>query len=327
VVALSTWWVMPSSSRALRVTRALLFLLGASSHPSGPFLGLFCVLLDRLLRPERMPWKSVALWVALAVVAALPGRIAPSAYEQEKTQQLSLFLSQNSLHDQWHWFRDYLHFTWARQSVACVVLVAALLHITWLKGWRALVLCGGAITALLVLLYLESPFPTVSRYQEQIQFPLVLVACWMVAALWTTDHWPRWAGLIGLGLATVVALSRTYALAPLFEERIALMERTIDAARAQGLTKVEVPAAALTSPGGLDPNWSYGLESLLISTGYHGSTVTIIPAEYGPTLNNGTGPRPDEFVVRDGMLMPQAELPRPWKDLPKGPYRRLSPTP
>lgn len=327
VVALGVWWVMPSTSRALRMARALLFLLGASSHPSGPFLGLFCVLLDRLLRPERMPWRSVAGWVSLAVLAALPGRIAPSAYEQEKTRQLSLFLHNSSGEELVRWFRDYLHWTWEQHPATCITLVAMLGFLAWRKGALALGVAVAAVLALLVLLYLESPFPSPSRYQEQIQFPLVLCTCWLVAALWDQERWPRWIGLGGLCVAAVLSIRKALDLAPRFGERIAIMERTIERAKAQGLAKVEVPAAELTGPGGMDPNWSYGLESLFLSTAYHGTPITIIPTEYGPTLNGGAGPGPDEFVVRDGVVMPLRDLPAPWSALPGGAYVPLERTP
>ena len=207
------------------------------------------------------------------------------------------------------------------------VLIAFVLVIYMLanrKQWFRLVVVTGSFFVYVFLVnsaYTVSP----SRYMEQVMYPFVpIVFIPLVYGFPTVGR----QGLLNISILLISALiayrlTVIYYGSEIFMKRVAQMEQLIEAARQKGGNKFVVSNEAIDH-GYTQLNWSYPIETMLLSAiDGNDISLTIVP-EDDFSFNNNNKISADQFIFRKWELKKQSWLNKRYFHLDIGPYRALN---
>jgi len=207
------------------------------------------------------------------------------------------------------------------------VLIAFVLVIFMLanrKQWFRLVVVTGSFFVYVFLVnsaYTVSP----SRYMEQVMYPFVpIVFIPLVYGFPTVGR----QGLLNISILLISALiayrlTVIYYGSEIFMKRVAQMEQLIEAARQKGGNKFVVSNEAIDH-GYTQLNWSYPIETMLLSAiDGNDISLTIVP-EDDFSFNNNNKISADQFIFRKWELKKQSWLNKRYFHLDIGPYRALN---
>jgi len=192
------------------------------------------------------------------------------------------------------------------------------------KQWFRLILVTGTFLA---YLFLVGSVYTIdhSRYMEQVMFPFIPIT--FIPLIYSFPEEPR-PGLLNISVLLVSGLIAyrlfvIYSGSDLFVARVRQMENLIESARQRGGSKFIVSAANVDK-GYTQLNWSYPLESMLLSA-IDGDdlTVTIVSEEDYLYKGNNAKIGPEQFIFRKQELKEQAWLNPRYFHLDPGAYRML----
>ena len=167
-----------------------------------------------------------------------------------------------------------------------------------------------------------------SRYQEQVYFPLSYIAAFPLCLLLDGEKMQTMLGkatvLSVLSLLFIVRIISIAQEAPNFERRIEMMERQITVAQSHNWDKAISGEANVTRQTSVDPNWSYGIETLLLSArGGPERSVSIVFDTDLDFENNRSILRDDEFLMRKWDIRPLTWLNADYFSLAPGTYYSL----
>ncbi len=315
------FWAVLNRGRGVRhylLLGALTFFI-LTAHPYAMLLFLF-VLVSHFFEGPTQPWKIYGgllfLFFALLVFKVL----TPSEYEQGKTQ---VFLNNLKNGDYgWAYIRSLIGFMMEYYGALLSILGVGI-GLLFYSG-RSLLggLIGAAFLGILVLVNLSLYDPDHSRYQEQVWFPLSFVASWgFVRGLEGLGK--GWARHLFVGLAFLVIILRVDAIRSKrdkFRGRVAEMERWIARAREQEGRKFVIHRDLLDHY----PNWSYTLETLLLSSREGPERTLTICTEKDRGYNDVRSElAPGEFLFRRWEIRPVEALNPRYFRLGRGPYQKL----
>ncbi|NVO20876.1 MAG: hypothetical protein HXX13_14345 [Bacteroidetes bacterium] len=204
----------------------------------------------------------------------------------------------------------------------------ALLLATWMflrrKEWFKLV---WVIVTFLAYLFLVGSVYTVdhSRYMEQVMFPFFVITFFPLILKFPKEPRPGLQNISVLFVSGLIAyrLFVIYSGSDLFVARVRQMENLIQSARQMGGSKFIVSSANVDK-GYTQLNWSYPLESILLSA-IDGDdlTVTLVPDLDYYYENNNSKAGPEQFIFRKWELKDHAWLNRQYFHLDPGAYHPL----
>lgn len=184
----------------------------------------------------------------------------------------------------------------------------------WLAGFMAL----------LALINLGNYGFEHTRYQEQVYFPLTV---WTVVTLMM--HARLWPELLTLKvlpvLGAIVITLRLWVFIPeqqRFSARIHRMQQVMEYCNGLHLRKVVISPESGTVTGGIEANWSYSIETLLLSAARN-NAISICTTEDMDYLNN-RHLTDDEVVLRRWDVLKTNALNEQYFSLPAGRYEPIT---
>jgi hypothetical protein len=159
-----------------------------------------------------------------------------------------------------------------------------------------------------------------TRYQEQVYFPLVVLVTFVFATQVLALQIKHKTILLGLILLACITLRLSVFIpeSNRFTARIALMKTHIEFAQKQQVTKAIITPEMGTLPEGIETNWSYSIESLLLSS-LNQNTVSICTTEDQDFAQN-KNINPKQFILRRWDVLADTALNSTYFYLPEGSY-------
>jgi hypothetical protein len=122
-----------------------------------------------------------------------------------------------------------------------------------------------------------------------------------------------------------VKIVSIYLEAPTFERRIAMMEHEIDVARELGIRKGIIGEANVTRRSSVDPNWSYAIETMLLSARQGKDSVVTICLDSDMAFESNAGRIGDsDFLMRRWDIKSLTWLNDDYFRLPVGRYQSFN---
>ncbi len=315
-VVLIAWIQVPNRTKWYWPVLLLLSLITLTGHPFATLLILFFVGMEGPTK-WKSEWPTFATLISLAIVVFIIKTRTATPYEIGKSKafidtlkhgkydltyiaQLGQFLLT--------YYTDWILLAWATVGIF-------MLH---KKYWLGLISILSFALVLCLVNVSNYGFEH-TRYQEQVYFPLIALATFAATnyALQLLSHQTKLLILVVCGLVAM----RAFIFIPeskRFEERIALMHELIDVANREQAYKVIITPDLGAARNGIETNWSYGIESLLLSSA-QGKSVSIITTE--DVEFNGNRELEDyEFILRRWDVMPVQQLNKTYFSLPPLPY-------
>jgi hypothetical protein len=169
-----------------------------------------------------------------------------------------------------------------------------------------------------------------SRYQEQVYFPLAWIVAFPAVMCFIRKPWIKKVrvGFISLCvLLFTIKIAAIYREAPAFAQRTTMMEREIDLAREVGIQKGIIGEANVTRRSSVDPNWSYAIETMLLSARQRDKPVVSICLDSDMAFEGNAGKVKDsDFLMRRWDVKPLTWLNEDYFKLPIGPYHSFTRT-
>lgn len=191
----------------------------------------------------------------------------------------------------------------------------------WQKNYWRLFIYSSSFTVLLIMITIAYRGFEPSRYQEQVYFPISFVVAWVFVESSNSVSSKRIkAALLAIGLGVFVI--RTIGIneeAKWFTNRQNELRSLVSLTQEKAGTKFFIHESVLNH----DPNWSYSIESLILSSIEFDKTVTIctnVDIEHG---NNATSLLPNQFLFRRWELYDQSVLNPTYFRLDNSDYQRL----
>lgn len=242
-----------------------------------------------------------------------------SEYEQGK---IDWFL--NGLHNFKVSF-EYLNNLWSFLSVHYVdfLLITALTVVltVHLRKWSMLLILVGSFIVLTIMVTISDPWFQSSRYQEQVYFPLMFLTAYFFIkhGFKAKTNWLKYGTLI---LATTVVSFRIAGIqekSEWFTGRLNELRNHIQHVQTIDGTKFIVSEQDL----GFEPNWSYPIESLIISASEFDKTVTICTDTDINYNDNKSNLLADQFLFRRWEVFEQTDLNDRYFHLLEADYRDI----
>lgn len=315
-IVLLAWIQVPHRTRWYWPILILLACITLTGHPFATLLILFFIGLEA---PQkwRSEWKTYLVLISLAILVFIIKTRTATPYEIGKSKafldtlkhgrydfnylaQLSQFLLT--------YYADWILLTWSTIGIF-------ILHKKWWLGLISIF----TFASVLCLVNVSNYGFEHTRYQEQVYFPLIALATFAASnyALPLLAHQTKTVVLVACSLLAM----RAFIFIPeskRFEERIALMHSLINVAQANQAYKVIITPELGSTRNGIETNWSYGIESLLLSSA-QGKSVSIITTE-DVEFNNNRELEDYEFILRRWDIMPVQQLNKTYFNLPPLPY-------
>ncbi len=302
---------------------SVLFIL--TSHPMAVMLWGFVLVLHALeFRSKYLRWY--ALFAAGLLLFLVYKFFASSAYEE--TKALAFIDALRVMPYGTNYVLELGRFMWKYYWELMILFV---LSLSWMIIDRKYLKCAVvflAFVAMLVIINGAHYGFQHSRYQEQVYFPLTwIVAFPLTLSLAREIGRKRWRQFLWIVVSVFFTL-KVFAIineSEFFGNRIARMERLISLTRSMHMHKVIVGEGNVTHASSAGPNWSYGIETLLLSAcDGKDRTVTIcLDSDIGFENNNKT-PTPDDYLMRKWDIYPSSSLNQRYFNLGSGKYIPLS---
>ncbi|MDX1477250.1 MAG: hypothetical protein R3301_06060 [Saprospiraceae bacterium] len=297
--------------------------LTLSSHPMA-FVLVGMVLLFHWLDVRQINKKNVSIAVLMLIIAAIKALFA-SGYEQARMEQVWKVIDENPLGPAYWLDVAGLLLQW---YVPVLLMIVAVLVRLIRQGksmhWMLVLI---STFGLIFLAVLQNYGTEHTRYQEQAYFPLSVMATYVCVRylflhLSMTGRRMAWLGLALLVMWKIWIIEREWGA---FRLRTDTIERLVAVAQERPGTKFVIDEYNVSLPTGPGPNWSYGIESLLLSAADgHQKTVTVCLDSDMAARNNADRITPDEFLLRKWDILPIDDLNARWFQLDRSTYAHLN---
>ncbi len=296
---------------------AVIALLG---HPMANVLLLFMLGFDALQNGTKK-WKPYLLLLGLMISTSIFKSYTATAYEIGKSQAFMDTLRHATYDKNYlNQLHVFLHIYYADLLLLLLASLGLLLYRK--QFWTAIFLFLGFVGMLAMANISNYGFEH-TRYQEQVYFPLVVMGSFVFATQVLSLEFKYKSAFVGLILlaCAVLRLNIFIPESKRFTERIALMKTHIEVAQKHNLTKVIITPEMGTVPNGIETNWSYSIESLLLSS-IDKKTVSICTTEDVDFADN-KHINSNQFILRRWDVMTDKELNSQYFNLPNISYVNL----
>jgi hypothetical protein len=318
-------WRLNIRASLIVLILVILEILVLLSHPLAFILFPFLLLYDFNRKKKRqLSLYLILIVVMIGVIVLKAYTLCP--YETSKlswqfgygSNKLYLRLLQPSFYLA---FGKYFIKYYAEVIIALIIIIGTFVR---RKEWFHLFLVTGTF---LTYIFLVGSVYTIehTRYMEQVMFPFVVIT--FIPLIYGFPAEPR-PGLQNISILLisgliVYRLFMIYSGSETFVARVRQMENLIESAR-QMVGNKFIVSASNVDKGYTSLNWSYPLESILLSA-IDGDdlTVTLVPEEDYFYEGNNTKIGPQQFIFRKWELKDHSWLNRRYFHLDPGAYRML----
>ena len=290
----------------------------ASAHMFAIVLLVF-LLFWQALDTNNKPWKAYAAILTCVSGFSIYKRSHISEYEQGKMDGFIDGLRNYS--PDLIYLQNLGSFLTTHYLELLVLATISFSLLLWQKRYWRLLTYTMSFTVLLIMVTIAYRGFDSSRYQEQVYFPVSFVVAWVfVESSNSVPNKRIKTALLVIGLGVFVI--RTIGIneeAKWFTSRQNELRSLISLTQEKAGTKFFIHESLLNH----DPNWSYSIESMILSSIEYDKTVTIctnIDIEHGSNL---TSLEPNQFLFRRWELYNQSVLNPTYFRLDNSDYQRL----
>jgi hypothetical protein len=235
-----------------------------SSHPVSVIL-LFAILVSKYLNDKKIIWPEYLVLFLIFATITLFKTIHPSEYEAGKATAILQGFSDGKYTIDWFWDRLVFMFSLQYASILLILisLTAFVIKRQWLHFTMAIIFAAG----ILFLAALNTDQTLHSRYNEQVWFPLSILAIILLSGLFALNFTRKYKTR-AIAVFMIFFVFRAGSIINegiLYSDRTANLEQIISELRERE-GQFFVVSDGLASPQGIPgANWSYPIESLLLS--------------------------------------------------------------
>lgn len=307
------------SQKAFRpyLLTALLFVI-FTAHPFAMLLALLVCILELWQRPKEKLSFYLLLTTPLILALAIKG-LFPSDYETAKTEAMLNALVAG--YYPWRYVANAWQFIWNHYWMVLIFLGLGIWRLYQSRAYYKIALVTLFFFLLLGLINLNYYGFEVSRYQEQVYFPLVFLGLYLF--LYTLPmhlHLIKLGSLVIGGFLFVVSVVKITDHMAEYRARITELKQVMQAANLQAGKKAFVDQEKLKYPS----NWSYPIESILLSSSDPAKTQTLCTEFDLQWENNRERLKPGQFLFRRYELLPVDSLNDRFFSLPISTYRAVT---
>lgn len=297
---------------------ALTLLVAVFTLTGHPYACIVLLMLIPLCWPLAVYKPIYPILILLTLGVFIFKSYTATEYEKGKTAALL-----NNLHNAEYGFsyiRNLIRFLLTYYGDLLLVALSNTLLFWFSKNYLRLMYWVAGFVGLLALINLSNYGFEHTRYQEQVYFPLTVftIAVFMLHLHVVAPALLK-RMLPALGVALVAI--RVWVFMPeqvRFTARIQRMQELITYCRQQQINKAIVTPETATVVNGIEANWSYPIESLLLSS-EQGNPVSICTTEDVIYLNNSPLLK-HEVLLRRWDILPEEALNQQYFRLPLANY-------
>jgi hypothetical protein len=307
----------PRNTVMYYVVLVVIGLLALLGHPLTNLLLLFMLVFDAW-QHRTQKWNYYVLLMGLMVATSIFKSYTATAYEIGKSQAFMDTLKHASYDKNYlNQLHVFLHVYYADLLLLLLACVGLLLY---RKQFLPAVFLFLGFVGMLAMANISNYGFEHTRYQEQVYFPLVVLVTFVFATQVLALQIKHKTILLGLILLACITLRLSVFIpeSSRFTARIALMKTHIEVAQKQQVTKAIITPEMGTLPGGVETNWSYSIESLLLSS-LNQNTVSICTTEDQDFAQN-KNINPKQFILRRWDVLADTALNTTYFYLPEGSY-------
>lgn len=281
-----------------------LFIIICTGHPLAFLLALL-VLAYRFLEVGSTEYKTIIAYSLLIALVYYAKSFFVSEYDVAK-QAAFYDTLKNASYDDTYLFNLLKMLGSHYWGILCLFIISVASLMTIRKP-ATLLLFIISFFGMLALVNISYYGFHVTRYQEQVYFPLNFITSFpLFFYVSPSINSTKQKAILGLFLFLVVArIVNLNVESEFFENRTSEIKEQIDIAKNKNLTKAIVKVKQLSYP----TNWSYPLESLLISSSSGPSNSVILATDEDYFYNeNNRNLKMDEYILRKWEILPISQL-------------------
>lgn len=270
----------------------VIWIMVFSSHPMA--LLCFLVLFITLFREYKLYLKILPyLMISLSVYFILK-KLNPSEYEQAKMNELFRLIAIGEYHKLFslHYLFQLIWFFFKHYIDVFFLILFSIYTLIKNKNFFVAVVFSFAFLLVIILNCITINPDQYNRYVEQIYFPMAFISVLIFLYL-KLDSWTH-ALILFLVIYRIVSTASTVNL---HEKRHELMVKLINKTEKKSAHKFIVNDSLLKEQKEM-ANWSYGLESMIVSKALYDETVQLCLQQDYLFNENNKRIKSDEFIFR-----------------------------
>lgn len=294
-----------------------------TGHPFANILLLYILVIHAL--QFRFQYVKHYLVFVLLIVALFIFKVKTATeYEQGKSAAFIETLK-NGVYN-WDYLLGLKHFLAKYYMEMLLLFIIPGIYFFCKKKFLLLTLYILSFSGLLALVNVSSYGFEQSRYQEQVYFPLSFIVAYTLCFFVLKDSKYK---IVITGIIVIVFVFRMNAIwndGMKFRQRVDVMKNLIEKAQHLPGNKFVVSEAYAIEHGKIHPNWSYPIETLLLSASNASKTITICTDADMNFGDNKLKLKPHEYLFRRWEIYPVKSLNKKYFQMEKTDYINLENT-
>ena len=303
-----------------RILMVILSLIILTSHPFTYFL-LLSILLFHFIkhRWEYLTYYIVA--IVLIILVMIYKNHSATDYERGKTNNM-IYQFHNGIYN-WDYLKSLFHFLFKYYMDLLVLGISTVIYFVLRKKYIKGILTIGIYLFFVAIVSLAYYGFEHSRYQEQVYFPLAFIVSYIFVFIAINNFSFRNTFIIYCFLAVLVIfrLIGISVAAVDFTYRITTAEKLIAKCQSLKGNKFVINEKDIVPENGIGTNWSYPMETMLLSgINPNQKTITICTEEDITTNDNKAKLKPENYLMRCWDIRDDASVNQKFFHLNDGEY-------
>lgn len=281
---------------------SVIWILVFSSHPMA--LLCFVVLFFTLIKEYKLYFKILPYLIISLAIYFIFKKLNPSEYEQAKMNELFRLMAIGEYHKlfSFHYLFQLLWFFFKHYIDVLFLILLSVYTLVKNKNYFVSVVFSVAFLLVIILNCISINPDQYNRYVEQIYFPMSFISVLIFLYL-KLDSWTH-ALILFLVTYRIVSSANTISL---HEKRHNTMVKLINKTEKKSAHKFIVNDSILNEQKEI-ANWSYGLESMIVSKSINNETVQLCLVQDYLFNDNHKKIKSDEFIFRKWEIRKLKEL-------------------
>lgn len=261
------------------ITLILLSLLIFTSHQYTYFLMIFVL----LFHFETNKWKYIKLYFLLflsLLAVIIFKKYFATEYEIGKTQAF-INTFKNGKYD-WIYIESFINFLFQYYKEMLVIALITTTYFIYKKNFLSALIYIAFVIFISSMVNISNYGFEHSRYQEQVYFPLIFISCYPFVRIIINENKTILSNSLFI-IATLIVVVRLFMISQegeKFSNRVTIMQNIINKCQTIDGNKFYINSEKINSIEPIGTNWSYPIETLLISgINPNQKTVTICTDE------------------------------------------------
>ncbi|MGZ5243932.1 MAG: hypothetical protein ACXWDO_08150 [Bacteroidia bacterium] len=299
----------------------VLEFFAVSGHPFANFLLLF------ILALHAYQYRLKYIWLYLAFLLVLIGTFIfklKTATEYEQGKSMDFFDTlQNGVYNA-AYLQQLMYFLTKYYMEMLLVFLLPVIYFLIKRMYFPLAIYILTFFGLLALINVSYYGFEPSRYQEQVYFPLSFIVAYTFCIFVLKEEKNRTA-LVTFTVAVIIfRMVDIWKEGQYFRNRTETMKSLIDKAQELPGNKFVISEAYVLKKSKMDPNWSYSIETMLLSASNTNKTLTICTDADINFENNKAKIKAGEYLFRRWEIYPVNTLNRKYFNMQETDYFYLN---